>query len=88
MAMEPGTRATDGEYVDYSSDKYCEESDHGSPPCFMDGTHATYTSAWTSSFLVVLPWHGEGFTAPVVSKSLYVRYTVLVDTSRFLAMSL
>ena len=26
----------------------------------------TYTSAWTSSFLV--PWHGEGFTAPVVSE--------------------
>ena len=40
MAMEPGTRATDEEYVDYSSDKYCEESDHGSPPCFVDGTHA------------------------------------------------
>ena len=103
MAMEPGTRATDEEYVDYSSDKYCEESDHGSPPCFVDGTHTMklgisgrgpaifeepHTSAWTSSFLVVLPWHGEGFTAPVVSKSLYVRYTVLVDTSRFLAMSL
>ena len=38
--MEPGTRATDEEYVDYSSDKYCEESDHGFPPCFVDGTHA------------------------------------------------
>ncbi len=30
----------------------------------------------------------DGSTAPLVSNSLYVRYTVLVDTLRFLAMSL
>jgi len=37
--MEPGTRATEEEYVNYRSDEYCDDSDRGSPPCFVDATH-------------------------------------------------
>ena len=37
--MEPGTRATDEEYINYCTDASCDESDNGSPPCVVDATH-------------------------------------------------